>query len=212
MLQPESLIADIGSFQGDNGVYFANQGHKIVSVDIEYEPLAAGKQRAMELGTIAMRSYFINGDAQHLMFPNDKFDAVICMHMLQTIPEGYQEALSEVTRITKPGGLNAVKVYAADPEVAATRPKYKIFESGELANFYQKIGWQTLNYKEDLSNKAGEEGISSYSQIIAQKPMAGLGVRNTYKRQAAYYYHSDSELYYHYMELSEDYAPREGVS
>src|SRR5690349_11240697 len=100
-LSPGSLIADIGSFSGDNGLYLGQRGHKVASVDINYEALIDGVNKSQVLGSVATRSFFIQGDARQLMFPDNQFDAVIALHLLQLIPKtDIHQAINEIQRTT----------------------------------------------------------------------------------------------------------------
>ena len=51
----------------------------------------------------------INGDITDLDFPNDSFDAIICSHVLEHIPDD-RLAMSELFRVLKPGGWAILQV------------------------------------------------------------------------------------------------------
>ena len=77
-----------------------------------YPPIA--KQRANELGRdVDLRE----GDAEALPFPGESFDTVVCTFSLCAIP-GDARAVSEMTRVLRPGGL----LLLADHIAAAAWP------------------------------------------------------------------------------------------
>jgi SAM-dependent methyltransferase len=171
-LAPESLVADIGSFSGNDGLYLAQLGHRLAAVDIKLEALKDGIHKAEALGAVAARSLFINGDVRQLMFRDGQFDAVIALHMLQLLPkQDIPQAIDEIQRTTSAGGLNAIKVYAGTSHEIAVRPRYSIFEFGALKRVYESSGWETLHYDEHHIEPANnDDGISSYAKLIARKP------------------------------------------
>lgn len=61
------------------------------------------------------------GDAAELPFPDQTFDAVLCQMALMFFPDG-AAALSEMSRVVRPGGLVAVLVPARLEAQAAFRP------------------------------------------------------------------------------------------
>ncbi|MDB5163787.1 MAG: tellurite resistance protein TehB [Candidatus Saccharibacteria bacterium] len=171
-LAPQSLIADIGSLSGDNGLYLATQGHTVANVDVYYGGLVDGQRKARALGSVA--NSFIVGSAAALMFGSERCDAVICAHVLQLIDRSIVPVvMDEMQRITRPGGLHAVKVYAGTEHEIAVRPAYTMYQFGELKHYYETLGWQILKHAERyLQPHDDTAGISSYSALIAQKPPA----------------------------------------
>ncbi|MBC7546368.1 hypothetical protein H7171_01330 [Candidatus Saccharibacteria bacterium] len=112
------------------------------------------------------------------------------------------KALSEMQRITKQNGYNAVKVYAGTPSEIAFRPKYSIFNFGELREIYDSIGWEILEHDERHDIPAStKDGISSYSRIIARKPEKNKEQKLELLREAEYYRRSDVEHYEYLMML-----------
>jgi ubiquinone/menaquinone biosynthesis C-methylase UbiE len=181
-LAPGSRIADVGSFSGDNGLYLANKGHDVAFIDIGHDALVDGVSKAKTLGSTATATLFIEGDARHLMFPNNTFDAVISTHVLQMLPKAdTRQALIELRRITKPGGLNAVKVYAGTDHEVDVRPKFAIFAFGALKSAYESAGWSSLDHQEYHNPPASDyDGVSSYTKLVARKPFRLSPVARTY--------------------------------
>ena len=87
---------------------------KLTGIDLSPAMLAIAKQRAHDLGRdVDLRE----GDAEALPFPGESFDTVVCTFSLCAIP-GDARAVSEMTRVLRPGGL----LLLADHIAAAAWP------------------------------------------------------------------------------------------
>ena len=58
---------------------------------------------------LTRRDDALPADIRHLPFQNDSFDAVICNHVLEHVPDD-RKALSELWRVMKPGGWASLQV------------------------------------------------------------------------------------------------------
>jgi SAM-dependent methyltransferase len=72
----------------------------LVGVDIIDAHLELARQRHAEL---AERLSFTRGDAFHLAYEANRFDLVVCRHMLQSVPDA-EQVLAEMVRVARPGG------------------------------------------------------------------------------------------------------------
>ena len=61
------------------------------------------------------------GDAEHLPFPDDSFDVVLCQSALMFFPDATR-ALREMARVYTPGGVVGVQVYSSLEEQPAYGP------------------------------------------------------------------------------------------
>lgn len=74
---------------------------EITGVDITSELVAAGNDEATRRNLQNVR--FVQGDALHLTFPDDRFDAALCQTLLVHLPEPAR-AVTEMSRVIRPGG------------------------------------------------------------------------------------------------------------
>ena len=93
-------VLDAGAGTGFLSVFAAKAGHRVTGVDLSPAMLEHARQRARTMG-VAVE--FIEGDAMHLPYPGDSFDAVISRHVLWTMTE-HQRAFAEWARVTRTGG------------------------------------------------------------------------------------------------------------
>src|SRR5258708_20614297 len=97
-------ILDAGGGTGRYGIQIARDfpESQIIISDILEESLNIGKKIAAEF---ALKNIgFIKDNILRSLFPDNRFDLVFSHVVIQHLPD-YQEAIRELKRITKPGGI-----------------------------------------------------------------------------------------------------------
>lgn len=94
--RPGERILDLAAGTGTSSEPFHRAGARVVASDFSIGMLHVGKERLPHL-------HFTAGDAMHLPFVDDAFDAVTISFGLRNIVDP-QTALRELHRVTKPGG------------------------------------------------------------------------------------------------------------
>lgn len=98
-----SYLLDVGCGAGVTPCYLAKRyGCRVVGVDILPAMIQRSGERA-DREQVGDRAKFLVADAQALPFQDELFDAVIT-ESATAFPEDKERALSEYTRVTKPGG------------------------------------------------------------------------------------------------------------
>lgn len=92
-------VADIGCGGGFLTLELANKGWKATGVDVSESILDVGRKRDSQ-----KRVNWVNGTAENLPVPDRHFDVVCMMDVLEHIHQPRQ-ALKEVSRVLKPGGI-----------------------------------------------------------------------------------------------------------
>jgi len=111
---------DIGCGRGRHTHALAARGGlHVVGLDMDPTDLGGAREGFEFYPTLGGWSLLV-GDALHLPFPDDAFDRVICSEVLEHLPD-FESALSEISRITKPGGVFALSVPRAWPEAICWR-------------------------------------------------------------------------------------------
>lgn len=98
--RPGQLILDLAAGTGTSSQPFADAGAAVFPTDLSLGMLAVGKQRRPHLS-------FVAGDALQLPYADSSFDAVTISFGLRNV-EHTRAALTEMRRVTKPGGTLVV--------------------------------------------------------------------------------------------------------
>ncbi len=105
-LQPGRRAVDVGCGSGPYGRLLAQEvGHNglVLGIDLDRNLLGAGQESALVDG-LNRSVYFIQGDALHLPLADSVADIVFCNTLLWILPKP-EQAIEEMTRIVRPGGL-----------------------------------------------------------------------------------------------------------
>jgi SAM-dependent methyltransferase len=101
-ITPGLDVLDLGSGDGTTAVPEAQRGANVLGIDIASNLVAAGNERARELGLSNLR--FQEGDSSDLNeLDDDSFDLVVSIFGAMFAPRPHDVA-KEMVRVTRPGG------------------------------------------------------------------------------------------------------------
>lgn len=81
----------------------ANRCHRLTALDTMDEALTVTQETAKHLGIQNITT--VKGDARHLPFPDESFERVVCISVMEHIPNGHLLVAGEIKRVLKPGGI-----------------------------------------------------------------------------------------------------------
>ena len=102
-LTPNSKVLDLACGTGRDSVYIAQElgaTGELQLFDISRKMLTQGRNK---LANAKCKTFFAVGNACHLPFPDNYFDAILSFGGLNEFGD-IQKSFSEMTRVTKPGG------------------------------------------------------------------------------------------------------------
>lgn len=105
-IQPGETVLDAGCGEGVLSWYLAERGAKVTAIDIS-KPNVENAQKFLEKKGVQDRVTVMQGDAEHLPFPDASFDWVVSSHVLEHLPD-FDKGLSEIRRVTKKRAIVAL--------------------------------------------------------------------------------------------------------
>lgn len=133
-------VLDVAAGPGNVAVELVRRGAAhVTALDLSFNMLAEGARRGHDDIT------WVNGDAQHLPFPEATFDAVTISFGLRNVPDP-ELALREFARVTKPGGRVVVCEFA-NPLWAPFRHVYRRYLVGLLPQVARVVSSSPAAYR-----------------------------------------------------------------
>jgi 2-polyprenyl-3-methyl-5-hydroxy-6-metoxy-1,4-benzoquinol methylase len=130
--QPQdSLALDIGCGICANSVRLARRGYRVNAADYSESILEPAQQNVEQKG-LADRIDIRREDILNLSFPDNRFDLVLCWGVLMHIPK-IERAISELTRVAKPGGYIVIEeINAHAPEALLMRGYWRLLKGKKI--------------------------------------------------------------------------------
>jgi demethylmenaquinone methyltransferase / 2-methoxy-6-polyprenyl-1,4-benzoquinol methylase len=153
----------------------AQGAEHVTALDLSFNMLAAGAR-----GGDRSISW-VNGDAQHLPFPDEAFDVVTISFGLRNLPDP-ELALREFGRVTRPGGRLVVCEFAS-PTSSAFRRLYRRYLVGMLPELARVVSSSPAAYRyladsilawPDRRAIAGWVEAAGYREVLVKDLAGGI--------------------------------------
>lgn len=159
--------------EGRNGVWLAEQGLDVVSVDFSPSAQKKGRALAKERGVTVT---FIEADAHTWPYPNEAFDVVVEIFTQFSTPAQRPLKWAGMRRALKPGGLLIIEGYT---------PKQLAYGTGgpkQVEHLYTRAMLETafgdfedlriVEEERQMREGAAHAGLSAVINLTARKPRA----------------------------------------
>jgi SAM-dependent methyltransferase len=103
-LRAGDAVLDVATGTGNAAIAAARCGREVTGVDFVGTLLERGRERAAAEG---LGVNFVEGDAEHLPYPDGTFDAVLSCVGVMFTPD-HEQAAAELVRVCRPGGKIAL--------------------------------------------------------------------------------------------------------
>ncbi len=164
-------LLDLGCSAGIISHHLAGRFERVVGVDIDRAALEVA-QKQFKNGNLD----FARVDGMNLGFLDGTFDAVLCNHIYEHVPDA-RKLLDEINRVLKPGG---VCYFAADNRYCVWEPHHRLpflsWLPRTMSNVYLRLAGKGDVYREKLlscgklRSLVREFSLVDYTQKIIQSP------------------------------------------
>lgn len=128
-----------------------NTSWQVEGVDISHDCLHHAQRLLTRKGVIG-RGKLSVGDVRTLPYPNDTFDVVIAIEVLEHIPDP-EAGLSEAMRVLKPGGY---AITALPVQLPLMMHLYDFDTPDEVLALYKKVGLEVIDFEtKEFQRQAG---------------------------------------------------------
>lgn len=170
-LQPGWHALAVADGEGRNGVWMAERGLSVTSIDVsprgtqKARALAEARRVQIDIRTIDVTAFDM-GEAA--------FDAVVAI-FIQFAPPGTREELfARMTRALKPGGLLFLQGYRPEQvDYATGGPPYRahMYTMELLHDQFGQLEWlHSAGYDAPMHEGRGHDGMSALIELVARKP------------------------------------------
>ncbi|HKH11469.1 MAG TPA: class I SAM-dependent methyltransferase [Rubrobacter sp.] len=125
---PEGAALDLGCAQGDDAIWLAERGWRVVAVDVSSTVLARAAKNAQAAGVANLVEFQRHDLAS--TFPEGRFDLVSTLYLQSPVEFPRTQVLRAAARAVAPGGLLLIVEHAsaapwswADPDTAFPTPE-----------------------------------------------------------------------------------------
>lgn len=164
MGHPGALL-EIGTGLGVFSSRVAPLAGSYKGVEYDHETCLKAKQR------VANPDWITQGDAQNLDMPDSAFDTVICLEVLEHLPN-YRKALDEIVRVLRPGGRFIASIPYAEVGAPSNTNPHHLYEPGEdefIAEIRQRFGDSRFLY-----HRYEERGFETFARKLKLRRVLGL--------------------------------------
>ncbi|HUF21401.1 MAG TPA: methyltransferase domain-containing protein [Burkholderiales bacterium] len=168
--RPDDRVLAVADGEGRNGVWLAERGCQVLSVDISAVALEKARRLAGQRGVSLA---FEIADLGIWQWPREAFDAIVCIFIQFAAPAERARLFDGFRQALKPGGIVLMEGY--NPK----QLQYRSGGPGKLEHLYTEqmlkdafAGWEILllrEYEAELDEGPKHRGMAALIDLIARK-------------------------------------------
>ena len=172
LLPAGAAVLDLGSGEGQNAIYLAEQGFATWAVDISVAGIEKLNRVASARG-VAVRTEV--SDMRTYRFPQE-FDLIVCRGCLHLVMRSeWQQVIERMRRHTRAGGYNILSVFTETVPPPDDLRDFMVgmFHEGELFAIYKD--WTIIDQASHVfqdEHPGSLRHTHASNRILAQKPVA----------------------------------------
>lgn len=170
-LPQAARILAIADGEGRNGVWLAEKGHAVTSIDISAQGQAKAAQLAAQRGVVLDLRI---ADLATWDWPADSYDAVVAIFIQFADPILRDQIFANMRRATRPGGRILLQGYRPEQLDYATGgppSAENMYTAPMLQDAFDDWIIEHLQEHDDMLNEgAGHSGMSALVDLVARKP------------------------------------------
>lgn len=161
--EAKSYFCDLGFGPGVLTAFILQQNASwhVDGVDISHHCLYHA-QRLLRKKEALERSKLLIGDMRNLPYPDDTFDVVIAIEVLEHIPDP-ETGLAEAMRVLKPGGY---AITALPVQLPLMMHLYDFDTPDEVLALYKKVGLEVIDFETKEFQRQGSSFIDTFALSI----------------------------------------------
>ncbi len=170
-LTPGASVLSVADGEGRNGVWLAEQGLRVTT--IEYAPTAIAKAQRLAQAR-GVSPTFLEGDILAWDWPKDAFDVVVAIFIQFTPPREREIVFAGMRRALKPGGLLLMEGYRPEQLAYGTggpRAVENLYTRALLEGAFGDYEILKLDaYDAVVDEGPAHSGMSALIDLVARKP------------------------------------------
>lgn len=172
VLRPDMKALAIADGEGRNGVWLAQQGLDVVSIDVSEVALAKAARLAKSR-EVSLDLQLV--DVVGWEWPPEEFDLVVAIFIQFANPAERERIFAGIRRTLKPGGLLLLEGYRPEQIAYGTGgpPTVEnLYTADMLRSAFAEFEVLSLSeYDAEIQEGSGHSGMSALIDLVARKPL-----------------------------------------
>jgi SAM-dependent methyltransferase len=170
LLKKGGTALSLADGEGRNGVFLAEQGQDVLSVDFSPLALAKARQLAEERG-VRLRTE--QADLATWQWPTETFDVIAGIFFQFTTPDLRKRVFAGIKQALKPGGLLLIQGYRPEQlkyKTGGPSEVERLYTRSLLEEFFGDLASLEINEHDDvISEGTGHAGMSALIDLVGRK-------------------------------------------